>query len=222
MGSLQKTIQFAFIFILGVSAVLNAQEGTSITGFIDQNRDGRNDWFQDANGDGVNDVDGNPYPHTYKYEDKDGDGNNDLWADADGDGVNDLLGDVQQSRIGWIDSDGDGIRDTVRPLRGRALKSHVLDADQDGRNDITQQPYSGSNLGGYQYGNINEESGTEDANYQDLDGDGMNDHFQSGSGQGRRTGQQMDQFLDEDGDGIADDRGLGRFGNFERGKGRNR
>ena len=47
-------------------------------GFEDTDRNGINDHFADANGDGVNDVDGQPYTHNFKFEDKDKDGKNDL------------------------------------------------------------------------------------------------------------------------------------------------
>ncbi|NQT24752.1 hypothetical protein HQ585_05315 [candidate division KSB1 bacterium] len=213
---------FIHLIMFGFVVHLNAQGNASHVGFVDQNRDGLNDWFQDANGDGVNDVDGHHYPHAFRFEDQDQDGINDLWADSDGDGVNDRLSEIQKKNTQWVDRDGDGMQDPARPLRGRALKAHVLDVDGDGRNDITQQKYSGSDLGGYQYGNIAEESGMEDPNYRDLDGDGMNDNAGSGQGQGRSSGQEMDQFIDRDGDGMADDRGLGRFANPDRGKGKSR
>lgn len=217
-----KSGMVVVLCFFGIASVLNAQENPLGRGFVDQDGDGHNDWFQDADGDGVNDVDGIPYPHEFGYRDTDQDGHNDLWADADGDGVNDRLSEIQDPKTDWVDRDGDGIRDPGRPLRGRALKAHVLDTDDDGVNDITQQRYTGSDLGGYQFGNIAEESGTVDPDYQDLDGDGMNDHFQSGTGQGRGSGRPMDHFMDLDGDGIADDRGLGPFGGAGRGRGRNR
>lgn len=216
MNMFGKSGLLALFFLFWIPSVSTAQDAPPRAGFIDRNGDGRNDWFQDADGDGVNDMDGRPYPHEFEYRDEDRDGRNDLWADSDGDGVNDRLADIQRSGTHWVDRDGDGILDAVRPLRGRALKAHVLDADHDGRNDITLQPYSGSDLGGYRFGNIIEESGTEDPHYRDLDGDGMNDNDRFGQEQGR----QMDRFLDSDGDGIADDRGFGPFGNPGKSRGK--
>lgn len=217
---MKKMVYKVFLTLIFLSA-FSASRGQSVpamTGFVDANNDGRNDWFQDTNGDGVNDVTGKIYAHHFKFEDNNGDGVNDLWADADGDGVNDLLEAFQKKAAKWVDRDGDGIQDAVRPLRGKALTVHVLDMDRDGKNDITQDVYSSKDIKGYQYGLVAEENGLSDPDYQDRNGDGMNDKYESRQNQGNRFGQQMDQFIDNDGDGIADDRGIGRFSSPGKGK----
>jgi hypothetical protein len=148
-----------------------------VIGFEDTNGDGVNRLFHDANGDGVNDVDGKPYPHEFKFTDANGDGINDLWVDADGDGVNDLAARFETGKRNWMDEDGDGIADeNPRPLRGRYLKKYVLDADHDGKNDVTGEPVSQ-----------------------------MIVRFQGDRLEGIRQ-RRMDRFIDRDGDGIDDNR----------------
>lgn len=66
-------------------------------GFVDANRDGINDRFRDAEGDGRDDVSGTPYPHRFAFADQNQDGSNDLFVDRDGDGVNDLNAECGQS-----------------------------------------------------------------------------------------------------------------------------
>ena len=157
----------------------------AIAGYVDAGRAGTNNRFRDANGDGVNDVTGKPYPHRFGYADQNGDGINDRFTDADGDGVNDLDGRV-------VDLDGDGVCD------------NVLDQDADGRNDVTGEAYD-DQLKGWRYGLVNEETGQTASVFVDEDGDGANDSWESGSGRGHR-GMAEDLFIDEDGDGIADGR----------------
>jgi len=189
----------------------------NVTGYVDQDRNGVNDYFFDANGDGKNDVTNQSYPHHFLFEDKNGDGLNDLWQDTDGDGVNDLLGEFEKKSKRWVDLDGDGIMDEeAGGMRGQALKMHVLDMDGDGLNDITGQGYSGKDLKGYRYGLVNEEMGMSDSKFSDENGDGMNDRFTAREHSFGRGQQQMDIFIDKDGDGVADDRGMGVI----RGKGK--
>ena len=148
-------------------------------GFEDTNGDGINRLFRDANGDGVNDVDGKSYAHEFRFEDANGDGINDLWADADGDGVNDLAGRFEKRKEKWVDEDGDGIADeNVRPFKGKAFKKYILDADHDGKNDITGEPVSEMLL--------------------KFNGDRIE--------RTRDKRMRMDRFIDRDGDGIADNR----------------
>jgi hypothetical protein len=159
------------------------------SGYEDLDRDGANDHFRDANGDGVNDVTRAAYAHRFRFADADGDGINDLFVDADGDGVNDRNANL-------VDADGDGICD------------NVLDADGDGVNDVTGLPYR-EELHGWRFGRIAEENGERVTEFIDADGDGMHDHWAMGRGPGRA----MDLFIDEDGDGIADGRSVwGRLG----------
>jgi hypothetical protein len=154
--------------------------GLTPVGFVDADNDGKNDRFQDLNGDGTNDVDGKPYPHGFRFEDLDGDGNNDLWTDADGNGVNDLVQGPAAADGGWVDMDGDGMPDGDRGgPRGKSLKKAVLDVDRDGKNDITGEPIPKKGFKGSRYG------------------------WTKGRGPG------TDTFIDRDGDGMADDRGFG-------------
>lgn len=155
-------------------------------GYSDEDRDGRNDRFLDADGDGKNDVSGSPYPHQFPFQDEDGDHLNDLFRDLDGDGVNDLSG-------VFADADGDGVCD------------NVIDANGDGKNDITGRRYSKSSLEGFRFGRVEEERGKVHKRFRDRDGDGMNDLLRSlrASPKG-----EDDLFIDEDGDGISDVRKL--------------
>jgi len=184
-------------------------QSAKVVGFVDKNRDGINDLFADANGDGINDVSGRPYPHNFKFVDKNKDGVNDIWIDADGDGVNDLLAKFAAKQIRWIDINGDGIMDkqTVR-LTGKSLKAHVLDVNNDGKNDITGISYTDTDLLGSRYGKVDEAAGITDPAFVDKDGDGKNDNFKTNYSTDSKWHNTTDRFIDIDGDGMADDRGL--------------
>ncbi|MBN2105715.1 hypothetical protein JW835_16880 [bacterium] len=210
-----KTILYIIFAYFLLYAFSWGQENM-IVGFEDTDHNGVNDHFADADGDGMNDVDGRPYEHTFQFQDKNKDGKNDLWADADGDGVNDLLSHFQKKA--WIDINGDGIQDEgTGVLRGQALKKHVLDTNQDNINDITGERITSTSLGGYKLGRVNEENGMPDRGFLGNDGDRMNDRSAAGVSENQR-GRDMDVFIDQDGDGIADGRGLGRFKTKQRGK----
>ena len=203
---------------LSMSSDVQAQE---VIGFIDQNTDGINDLFVDTNGDGINDVTGKSYPHAFKYVDGDKDNRNDLWADSDGDGVNDKLGEFQKKSMQWIDLDGDGIIDSeAGGLKGKALKAHVLDINKDGKNDITGERYSGRDLQGYRFGNVYEEMGITDPDFTDTNGNSMNDNFEKEISIGKHGKDKLDFFIDRNGDGIADDKGLGKIKNRGKQKGK--
>ena len=161
-----------------------SESKATVRGYVDKDRDGVNDLFADANGDGVDDVSGEPYPHRFGFADVDEDGVNDLFVDADGDGVNDRDG-------SFTDRDEDGTCD------------NVIDHDRDGVNDITGAKYTEKSLQGERYGRVDESRGLTHRRFVDEDGDGMHDLRPTGPG-GPRTG--MDQFVDEDGDGIHDGR----------------
>lgn len=181
------------IVVAGLWALpLAAAEGEaakgSAPGYVDLNRDGVNDLFRDADGDGVNDVTKKPYPHHFRYVDENHDGVNEVFVDQDGDGVNDL-----EARN--LDRDGDGICD------------NVIDNDGDQVNDITGRPYSRRSLNGFQYGMVDEERGMVHRQFVDEDGDGMYDGRLGSAAHGMDA--QMDQFIDEDGDGICDGRTVG-------------
>lgn len=96
-------------------------------GFRDADKDGVNDLFRDADGDGLDDVTGKAYLHVYPYCDSDKDGKNDFFQDADGNGKNDLF------------KPGKRIGDVFLRL--------FLDANDDGRNDVTGDHIPGYNLG---------------------------------------------------------------------------
>lgn len=160
-------------------------------GYVDRNRDGINDLFRDANGNGVDDVTKKAYPHRFRFEDANGDNINDLFTDADGDGVNDR--DAE-----YVDRDGDGICD------------NVIDYDGDGVNDITGTKYSRTSLQGGRFGRVDEDRGIIHPRFVDEDGDGMHDRH-GVTGRAQRSG--MDFFVDEDGDGICDGRNI--RGNLE-------
>jgi hypothetical protein len=160
-------------------------ETITVFGFLDRNKDGKNDLFQDADGDGINDITKKPYPHSFKFEDKNDDKINDLYVDADGDGVNDL-------RAGFVDLDGDGICD------------NVIDMNRDFINDITGLRFSRKSLRGYKFGSVKEERLRLMHRFIDENADGIPDFRQAGKGpmlMGDR-----DIFIDRDGDGIDDRR----------------
>ncbi|NOY79266.1 MAG: hypothetical protein GXO76_15545 [Calditrichaeota bacterium] len=152
-------------------------------GWIDQNHDGINDLFRDANGDGINDVTKKPYPHTFRFVDANKDGTNDVFIDADGDGVNDLIAEHKN----------------LIP---------VIDADHDGKNDITGQPYSPKNWGGGKYGFWDEQKGRIQMGFVDENGDGIDDRMAAFKEHRKELGKNhhkmKDRFIDEDGDGISD------------------
>jgi len=175
-------ITLTFVF----AQQMGAGERTSMQ-FIDENRDGLNDWFRDANGDGINDVDLKSYPHAFPFEDKNGDGKNDRFVDEDGDGVNDLS-------TSFVDYDGDKWND------------NIIDADHDWINDITGTIYNRRSLFGGRYGAVWEERGMRAKDFVDENGDGQCDQFGAGAMGHRR----MDRFVDTDGDGVSDGRAFDR------------
>lgn len=169
----------------------SAANNTALIGYADADRDGRNDRFRDADGDGINDLGQIPYPHRFSFVDADKDGLNDRFIDADGDGVNDLDG-------RFADDDGDGFID------------NIVDFDGDKINDITGEQYGPRGLKGYRFGRIFEERGHPVRRFIDADGDGMHDSFKRLHQRMRMMDRRMDFFLDEDGDGIDDARLLHR------------
>jgi hypothetical protein len=172
-----KLIIMWFI-ITTATAVLAVEPGASAVpkaGWLDADGDGRHDLFADANGDGINDLNGQPYAHRFGWTDANGDRLNDWYCDADGDGVNDL-------ETEFRDRDGDGRDD------------NVLDLDADGRNDVTGLAYGRNDLHGDQFGFLR-----DGVAWVDEDGDGFPD---APADPGRRGRE--DRFVDRDGDGMAD------------------
>lgn len=187
---------FIFILLLMLGAhSLPAQEAedekratqTKPVGFVDENHDGINDRFQDANGDGMNDVDDKPYPHPFKFSDKDKDGLNDTWTDMDGDGVNDLYHDFEDEK------------DRKAPAKC------VLDVDGDGMNDITGIKFDTEDFSGHKYGFLDERTGKVQGNLIDENGNGLDDRIERARLSYRA--RHRDYFVDMDGDGICDGRG---------------
>lgn len=221
----RKLLTYSAIVLIAIAGgpILFAQSETpaAFVGFVDEDKNGINDIFADADGDGINDVSGQSYPHSFKFKDDDNNGLNDLWQDADGDGVNDLLWELHQKNKRWVDRNGDGILDEEVSLpRGKKLMAHVLDEDNDKLNDITGEKYTGNDIRGYRFGNIDEERGICDYQFVDEDNDGMNDHFVLPDRARGMRYRNMDVFIDVDGDGIADDRGLNKFQNRGKAKGK--
>ncbi|MBN2008826.1 hypothetical protein JW960_05735 [candidate division KSB1 bacterium] len=199
----------------------------ALPGFIDKNNDGINDVFHDKNGDGKNDVTQKQYAHSFAFQDEDNDGINDVWIDCDGDGVNDLMIRLlrkmgKKPQYPWVDRDGDGIRDPgVQPRYDADLRAFVLDENHDDINDITSQQIDKEHVWGYRYGNLDEENDEDMKKFDDDNHDGMHDGFGNRFDQdmkGWRHGKQFDYFIDNDGDGISDERGMGRLGNRRRGQ----
>jgi len=165
-----------------------APQKPQFVGWLDQNKDGINDKFHDANGDGINDVTKEKYKHRFPFVDKNKDGINDVFVDKDGDGVNDL-------EKKFLNKDEDSIY------------NNILDYNKDGINDITGLKYKKDDLMGYRYGIVEEELNTTHKKFIDENGDGMHDsvakrmRFQDENADGIN-----DQFVDENGDGICDGR----------------
>lgn len=118
-------------FACGLAGPVGAEETpqarlTAPFGYADADRNGVNDLFRDADGNGMDDVTGRVYLHLYPYCDKDQDGRNDYYQDADGDGKNDLY------------RPGKRIGDYFLML--------TLDADDDGHNDVTGKRIPGYKL----------------------------------------------------------------------------
>lgn len=161
-------LRVAIVVLLGATVATAADvPAWPKPGFADTDRDGINDRFRDANGDGVDDVSDKPYPHRFTFEDKDRDGRNDLFRDEDGDGVNDLAGTKPRLVL-------------------------VLDYQSRKINDVTGAKYTRTRLYGDSFGRIKEDTSLSRA-FVDRDMDGINDFF-----------------VDDDGDGICDGRGLPR------------
>ena len=165
------------IFIISVNIFGNGKssDGTLFLGYKDDDRNGVNDIFVDANGDGVNDIDKTAVYADIKFEDADNDGVNDLFSDMDGDGVNDIY------------------------LLSK--KMPVIDNNKDGINDITGLKYKKGFYNGSLTGFAIEERGIWFDDFKDDDNDFGDDEVKNDF-----SFNKMDSFIDEDGDGICDNR----------------
>ena len=185
-------LAFAASALLACFAAAQSAPPAPVIGYVDADRDGVNDRFRDANGDGINDLTDQPYPHHFPFLDDDKDGVNDRFRDTDGDGVNDLDGRFR-------DDDDDGFID------------NVIDFNGDRLNDITGEKYGPHGLLGYRFGRILEERRQRVKHFRDADGDGMHDPLKRLHQRLRSLDRRIDFFLDEDGDGIDDARLLRRL-----------
>ncbi len=163
----------------------NLSKKVDSIGFEDKTKDDINDRFQDANGDGVNDVTRKPYLHKFQFIDTNQDGINDLWIDRDGDGVNDLS--HKLSKGGQSDID-----------------KCILDFNKDGINDITGFKYKKEDFMGHAFGFIDEKTGKIQGKFIDENGNGLDDRMEMTRWRNRQRNR--DIFIDEDGDGICDGR----------------
>lgn len=143
------------------------------------------------------------------WVDADGDGRHDLFCDREGDGVNDVDRRPYAHHFAWADADGDGVNDNYCDADGDGvndLETSFRDRDGDGRDDnVLDLDADGRNdVTGRAYGRGDlhgDEFGfvVDGAGWVDEDGDGFADDV---AGQGRRGRE--DRFIDADGDGMAD------------------
>ena len=164
-------------------------------GWVDENGDGFNDNFADADGDGVCDQGYHYSGYTYRmdlgYSDTNNDGHNDRFIDADGDGSNDLTGRSYGYGFGFIDEDNDGIND------------RFVDEDGDGICDLTGMPYQ------HPFGWSDDNNDGMNDRFRDVNGDGINDitgiHYVGIPGWADLNDDGLnDFFADADGDGMND------------------
>jgi len=174
-GALGLTPGAAHAAAQAAAAADSAGPPVAVPGWVDVDGDGRHDHFRDANGDGINEVNGLAYAHRFGWLDHNNDRINDLFRDADGDGVNDLA------------------------VKGDSRPTDVLDANGDNRNDVTGLEYSLKNLQGERYGFVREGSG--ETAWVDEDGDGFPDR-PSGAGRGGREDRFIDRDGDGLADGC--------------------
>ena len=158
--------------------------------FLDENSDGINDIFKDADGDGKNDLTRKQYRHRFKFNDSDNDGKNDLFQDANGDGINDLLDNSEiDKRIEIthfiIDFNNDGINDVTDEKFIRKLTIRTfIDENGDGIDDRETLGPLKSLMGKF----VGENDAGKQIMLESMDG------------------PVMDRFIDENGDGINDGR----------------
>ena len=144
------------------------------------------------------------------WVDRDGDGRHDLYRDLEGDGINDVTGRPYVHRFAWADSDGDGLNDDYRDADGDGvndLDSSFRDRDGDGRDEnvLDLDRDDRNDVTGLAYARDDLHGDRfgflrEAAAWIDEDGDGFADDAQPGrDGRGRD-----DRFIDRDGDGLAD------------------
>ncbi|MEX2257350.1 MAG: outer membrane beta-barrel protein, partial [Woeseia sp.] len=187
-------------------------DGDGIPDSRDDDPNGFGNW-RDTDGDGIPDsidadIDGDGIPNELDGidEDTDGDGIPNAWdLDSDNDGIADLV------EAGGADSDGDGKFDEATDTDGNGLADsleaqlggvplNVRDTDGDGQPDHADTDSDGDGIT-----DLVEIGGT------DTDGDGQVDDFvdEDGNGlhdgaDGSRSGGQPAVIKDSDGDGVPD------------------
>jgi len=177
--------------------IVNAFD-TDYPGFIDNNGDFINDWFQ-ADGD----VDGDGIPN---YLDTDFPGR----IDVNGDGVDDRFDNDLDGIINMLDldSDNDGIPDVVEAggvdANGDGKIDNFTDSDGDGLSDQVDKNLSGAYNSGTGLG-LKDTDGDGVPNQFDLDSDndGIPDVVEVGGSDANNDGK-IDGFVDANNDGIAD------------------
>ena len=153
------------------------------------------------------------------FQDRNRDGKNDLFLDVDGNGINDVTGkpyphkfkflDKNKDKINdlFVDADGDGVNDLkVKFIDADSdgINDNVIDLNGDFINDITGLRYTRKSLRGYKYGFVKEERLGMMRGFIDEDGDGIADEPR---GKLLRKGMR-DRIIDRDGDGVDDRREL--------------
>lgn len=177
--------------------IINAYD-TDYPGFVDNNGDFINDWFQadgDVDGDGIPNYADTDFPGRI---DINGDGVDDRF-DADLDGVINMLD---------LDSDNDGIPDVVEAggvdQNGDGKIDNFADADGDGLSDQVDASLAGAYNSGVGLG-LKDTDGDGVANQFDLDSDndGIPDVREVGGADTDNNGM-IDGFTDANKDGISD------------------
>jgi len=129
-----KVYRIILVAALVLTGTVSAQERApeEPLKYIDENKDGMNDLFRDADGNGINDINGKSYKHNFRFIDKNGDGINDVFRDANGDGENDLsfkeTGAGKSQYKKFLDADSDGVND----IEGSARMSKGIFRDENG------------------------------------------------------------------------------------------
>ena len=188
---MKTVVIILFVFVLFVPSLSLAQEWEELR-FTDENDDGINDLFRDADGDGKNDLTGKQYRRRFKFEDSDKDGINDLFRDADGDGINDILNNSNTNK-------------KMRNIH------YIIDFNKDGINDVTGKKYE-RKLSIRTFIDENGDGIDDRETWMPLKS--LMEKFVSENDAGKRLmlesmdGPVMDRFIDENGDGINDGRTL--------------
>ena len=143
------------------------------------------------------------------YKDADRNGVNDIFVDSNGDGVNDIDKTAVCADMKFEDADDDGVNDIFVDMDGDGINDiyllsknmPVIDTNKDGINDITGMKYKKGFYNGSLTGFAIEERGIWLDDFKDDDNDFTDDEIKN-----EFSINKMDSFVDEDGDGICDNR----------------